>query len=112
MGELRRFPRVKISAPVACSFVRLGLERWSSLERSGYGVVLDISLSGARVMSPVQMSPGDKLAVSWRFPDQPQPMQVDATVRWGRQHSFGLQFSDLPHMTTTRLQKFLANALA
>lgn len=44
--ELRRYPRIRVQAPFACSFARLGLQRWAAAERSGLGVVLDVSLKG------------------------------------------------------------------
>ena len=51
-AELRRHPRFRVPTPFACSFARIGLQRWLAAERAGLGVVLDVSLSGARVMSP------------------------------------------------------------
>ena len=108
--DLRRHPRLRVQAPFACSFARIGLQRWSAAERTGLGVVLDVSLQGARVMSPVSMNPGDQLAVSLRLPDQPAMMNVDATVRWGNQHTFGLEFAAVSQPAETRLRKFLSRA--
>ncbi len=78
--ELRRYPRIRVQAPFACSFARLGLQRWAAAERSGLGVVLDVSLKGAKVMNQASMNPGDQLAISLRLPDQTATMNVDATV--------------------------------
>jgi PilZ domain len=108
--ELRRHPRLRIPAPFACSFARIGLERWLAAERTGLGVVLDVSLNGARVMSPASMNPGDHLALSLRLPDQTAPMNVDATVRWGNRHTFGLEFTAVSQLAETRLRKFLSRA--
>lgn len=50
------------------------------------GVVLDVSLHGAKVMSPVSMNPGDQLAISLRLSDQTVTMNVDDAVRRGNRH--------------------------
>jgi hypothetical protein len=109
-AELRRHPRLRVPAPFACSFARIGLQRWLAAERTGLGVVLDVSLNGARVMSPASMSPGDQLAISLRLPDQATTTNVDATVRWGNRDTFGLEFSALSQLAETRLRKFLSRA--
>jgi hypothetical protein len=106
--ESRRYPRLRIPAPFACSFARIGLQRWAAAERAGLGVVLDVSLNGAKVMSPASMNQGDQLAVSLRLPDQTATMNVDATVRWGNRHTFGLEFIALSQRAETRLRKFLS----
>ena len=79
--DLRRHPRHRVSAPFPCAFALLGLNRWTAVERNGLGVVLDVSLKGAKVMSTAAMTPGDHLAVSFRLPDQ-MAMQFDATVKY------------------------------
>src|SRR5262245_52819882 len=105
--ELRRYPRLRVPAPFACAFSRLGLQRWTSADRSGLGVVLDVSLGGAKVMSMTAMRPGDRLAVSLRLPDQVTAMQVDALVRWGNDQLFGLEFVSISQSAESRLKKFL-----
>lgn len=55
--ELRRHRHVRVPAPFACLFGRIGLQRWLTAERAGLGVVLDVSLDGANVMSPASMNP-------------------------------------------------------
>jgi hypothetical protein len=74
------------------------------------GVVLDVSLNGARVMSPASMNPGDQLAISLRLPDQTMTMNADATVRWGNRHTVGLEFTAVSQLAETRLRKFLSRA--
>ena len=107
---VRRHLRIRISTPFACSFAHIGLQRWLAVERTGLGVVLDVSLNGARVMSQASMSPGDQLAISLRLPDQSATMSVDATVRWGNRHTFGLEFTAVSQLAETRLRKFLSRA--
>ena len=105
--DLRRYPRLRVSAPFACAFSRLGLQRWNSTDKTGLGVVLDVSLKGAKVMSMTAMRPGDHLAVSLRIPDQVTAMQVDALVRWGNDQLFGLEFVAISQSAESRLKKFL-----
>lgn len=86
----------------------MGLTRWLSHDREGLGVVLDVSLKGAKVMSAVIMTPGDHLAVSLRLPNQIATMNADATVRWGKDQTFGLEFVTLSRTAEMRLRKYLA----
>ena len=106
--DLRRHPRHRVSAPFPCAFSLLGLKRWTAADRNGLGVVLDVSLRGAKIMSTAAMNPGDHLAVSLRMPDQMAAMQLDATVRWINDQLIGLEFLSMPLSVETRLKKFLA----
>lgn len=86
----------------------MGLGRWRAEEKAGYGVVFDLSLRGARVMSQVTMAPGDQLAVSLRLPHHSAAMNLDATVRWRQDHTFGLEFGSVTAVAEMRLRKCLA----
>src|ERR1044071_6819173 len=108
--ELRRHPRYRVSAPFPCAFSLLGLRRWTAVDRNGLGVVLDVSLTGVKVMSTAAMNPGDQLAVSLRMPDQAVAMQLDATVRWINDQLFGREFVSMPPSAENRLKKFLARS--
>ncbi len=108
--ELRRYPRHRVSAPFACAFSLLGLKRWTAVNRNGLGVVLDVSLRGAKVMSTAAMNPGDHLAVSFRIPDQVSALQLDATVKWVSDQMFGLEFLSVPLSAESRLKKFLSRS--
>lgn len=108
--ELRRYPRHRVPAPFPCAFSLLGLRRWTAADRNGLGVVLDVSLRGAKVMSTAAMNPGDHLAVSFRMPDQVTAMQLDATVRWINDQLIGLEFLSIPLSVESRLKKFLARS--
>ncbi|HTL60397.1 MAG TPA: PilZ domain-containing protein [Nitrospira sp.] len=108
--DLRRHPRHRVSAPFPCAFSLLGLKRWTAADRNGLGVVLDVSLRGAKVMSTAAMTPGDHLAVSLRMPDQVTAIQLDATVRWINDQLIGLEFVSMPLSVESRLKKFLARS--
>lgn len=109
--DLRRYPRHRVAAPFPCAFSLLGLKRWAAVDRNGLGVVLDVSLRGAKVMSTAAMTPGDHLAVSFRMPDQVAAMQLDATVKWTSDQLIGLEFVSMPLSVEARLKKFLARSL-
>jgi hypothetical protein len=108
--DLRRHPRHRVSAPFPCAFSLLGLKRWTAADRNGLGVVLDVSLRGAKVMSTAAMTPGDHLAVSLRMPDQVTAIQLDATVRWINDQLIGLECVSMPLSVESRLKKFLARS--
>jgi hypothetical protein len=46
--------------------------------------------------------------MSLRLPDQAVAMHVDATVRWGKDHIFGLEFVSVSQSSESRLRKFLS----
>ena len=108
MKDLRGTPRLRVSVPFSCTFFRIGLARWRAEEKGGYGVVFDVSIKGARIMSQVVMAPGDELALSLRFPHHPVATNIDATVRWRNDHVFGLEFGAISQVTEMRLRKYLA----
>ena len=106
--DSRRYPRMRVSAPFACAFARIGPQRWLSSERGGLGVVLDLSLRGAKVMTAASMRPGEHVAVSLRLPRQLAVTHVDATVRWERDHTVGLEFASLSQYAESRLKRFIS----
>lgn len=107
-AQLRKYPRVRVSAPFPCSFTRIGLKKWLAVERGGLGVVFDVSTKGARVMTEAAITPGDHIAISLRLPNQVSSMFVElATVRWGKEQTYGVEFEDLSPIADMRLRKFL-----
>jgi hypothetical protein len=106
--QLRKHPRVRVTAPFPCSFARTGLTKWLAVERGGVGVVYDVSAKGARVMTEAVIAPGDQIAISLRLPNQASSMFVElATVRWGREQTYGVEFQELSSTAGMRMQKFL-----
>jgi hypothetical protein len=109
--DLRQHPRLRVPAPFACSFIRRGLTKWIRGDHEGLGIVFDVSLKGAKVMSETGMKTGEHMSVSLCFPNQAQPMTVeDAAVRWGKDQTYGLEFLRLSPIAEMRLRKFLALA--
>lgn len=107
--QLRKHTRIRMSAPFPCSFARVGLKKWLTVERGGLGIVYDVSTKGARVMTEALVAPGDQIAISLRLPNQSSSMFVElATVRWAKEQTYGVEFEGLSPIADMRLQKFLA----
>jgi hypothetical protein len=108
--ELRWHLRARVLAPLVCSFARIGLQRWSAAECAGLGVVLVVSLNGAKVMSPASMNPGDQFPISLRLPNQTVIVNVDAPARCGNRLTFRLKVTAVSQLADTRTQKLLSRA--
>lgn len=105
--QLRKHPRVRVSAPFPCSFARVGLLRKEMLEQ-GLGIVYDVSAKGARVMTEAVITPGDRIAMRLRLPDQVASMFIEtATVRWGKEQTYGVEFEGLSLNDNKHLQAFI-----
>lgn len=108
-AQSRKHARIRMSTPFPCSFARVGLNKWLAVERGGLGVVYDVSGGGARMMTEAEITPGDQIAISLRLPRQASSLFVElATVRWGKDQTYGVEFDDLSPVADMRLRKFLA----
>jgi hypothetical protein len=106
--QLRRHPRVRVLAPFPCSLALIGLKRWLTSEEGGLGLVYDVSVKGARVMTQALISPGDRIAINLRLPNQATATFIElATVRWGREQTYGIEFQGVSMAADTRLQTFM-----
>ena len=104
--QLRKHPRVRVSAPFPCSLARVGLLRKGG--EQGLGIVYDVSAKGARVMTEAVITPGDRIAMSLRLPNQAASMFIEiATVRWGKEHTYGVEFEGLSPNDNKHLQTFM-----
>jgi hypothetical protein len=105
--QLRKHPRVRMSAPFPCSLARVGLLRKEAVEQ-GLGIVYDVSAKGARVMTEAVITAGDRIAMQLRLPNQPASMFIEtATVRWGKEQTYGVEFEGLSPNDDTHLQTFM-----
>jgi hypothetical protein len=106
--QLRQYPRVRVLAPFACSLALVGLKRWLTSDEGGLGVVYDVSAKGARVMTQALISPGDQIAINLRLPNQATSTFIElATVRWGKEQTYGIEFQGVSSAADTRLQNFM-----
>ncbi len=88
----------------------LGLAKWLGRGGDGIGVVFDVSMRGAKVMSEAGIQRGDRVSVSLSLPNQVSPMTVEeATVRWEKEQVYGLEFVDLSPVAEMRLRKFITH---
>jgi hypothetical protein len=105
--QLRKHPRVRVSAPFPCSLARVGLLRNGAVEQ-GLGIIYDVSAKGARVMTEAVITPGDRIAMRLRLPDQAASMFIEtATVRWGKEQTYGVEFEGLSPNDNKHLQSFM-----
>lgn len=107
--QLRKHPRIRVSAPFPCSFARVGLLRKEAIEQ-GLGIVYDVSAKGARVMTEAVITPGDRIAMRLRLPNQVATMFIEAaTVRWGKECTYGVEFERLSLNDNKHLQSFMTH---
>lgn len=107
--QLRKHPRVRVAAPFPCSLARVGVTRKGAAEQ-GLGIIFDVSTKGARVMTEAVITPGDRIAMNLRFPDQTTAMVIEAaTVRWGKEYTYGVEFEGLSAATNKHLQSVITH---
>jgi len=70
-------------------------------------VVLDLSMGGCRVSSPIPLPPDTTIELQIR-PHQAAPIYVpSAIVRWTRGYACGVQFNELPKYESKALTRLL-----
>lgn len=106
-ANLRGCARLKVPAPIICTFARSGLRSW--LPGSRKGLVLDLSMRGAMVLADSTIHPGERLSVVMQLPRQALSMRIQvATVRWERDRVYGLEFVALSPVAERRLKMFVS----
>jgi c-di-GMP-binding flagellar brake protein YcgR len=107
--QMRRYPRVRVSAPFPCSFARVG-RLLKGMGEQGLGIVYDVSEKGVRVMTEAVITPGDRIAMQLRLPNQSASMVIEtATVRWGKEKIYGVEFDGLSPHDNQHLQAFMTH---
>ena len=82
--------------------------RFSSGEIEGEGTITNISTSGCRAESDINMAEGLDAQILIHLPDQSPPMNVErASVRWVSGDAFGLSFILFFPSERARLHTFL-----
>jgi len=77
-------------------------------EIEGEANVTNISLSGCRAESDVNVADGLEFHVLLHLPNQPTPVKIErATVRWVSGHAFGLSFILFLPSERARLRQYL-----
>lgn len=107
--QLRKYPRVRVSAPFPCSLARVGLLKEGAVEQD-LGIIYDLSTQGVRVMTEAVITPGDRIAMRLRLPDQAASMVIEAaTVRWGKEQTYGVEFEGLSPNDNKHLLAFMTH---
>jgi PilZ domain len=107
--QLRKHPRVRVPAPFPCSLARVGVIRKGAVEQ-GLGIIFDVSTKGARVMTEAVITAGDRIAMNLRFPDQTTATVIEAaTVRWGKEYTYGVEFEGLSPAANKHLQSVITH---
>ncbi len=84
--------------------------RFSSGEIEGEGTITNISTSGCRVESDINMAEGLDVQVIIQLPNQLSPVKVErASVRWVSGNAFGLNFILFFPSERSRLRTFIEN---
>ena len=74
----------------------------------GEGSVLDLSIRGCRIESPIDVQPGASLEVRIKVAGHDHPIYIQAAiVRWSRGHEFGLEFEVIAPIEWGHLQDFV-----
>ena len=77
----------------------------------GAGIILDLSLGGCRIESPVLVEPGMSLELLIYAPDLDRPLAIEAAnVQWVSGHTFGLAFFRITE--TDRLGRMISELMA
>ena len=75
----------------------------------GMGTILDLSLGGCRVESPIAVDPHHLVELRIYIPDLDWPLMVDgAVVQWVKEHTFGLRFLRLRPAENHHLARVIA----
>ncbi len=110
--DLRRHPRVRVDAPFACALSRRGIKSWWSQEDHGLGVVFDVSIGGAKLMTESPIKAGERMTLTLNLPKQAAPMKVDvAAVRWVAGQTAGIEFLSFTQEAEWRLRKYLSQVV-
>lgn len=71
-------------------------------------MVFNLSMTGVKVLGETELKPGDRVSMNLKLPKQNSAMTVEeGTVRWVRDHMFGLEFTRLSPAEEWRLWKFM-----
>ena len=101
--DRRAMPRLRVQFRTTFS---------SSTTLEGAGVMLDLSMGGCRIESPVMVAPGFLLELRIHVPDIEWPLMIDAaSVQWVSGQTFGLAFFRITDTEKQRLGQVVNDLL-
>ena len=80
----------------------------SSKHESGEGSLLDISLQGCKLSTPIPLQVGNELILHLYPPDTIIRIEARAVVRWATKDQAGLEFVDVPSEDAQALHDLVA----
>jgi hypothetical protein len=104
MGNRRTTPRVRVQFRTTFSDAK---------QLEGMGVLLDLSVGGCRIESPVLVAPGFSLELRIHVPALEWPIMIEAaSVQWVSGLMFGLAFFRLKEGERERLEQLTKHLIA
>ena len=101
--ERRAMPRLRVQ-------FRTTFSDFTKLE--GIGVLLDLSMGGCRIESPIPVVPGVSMELRIHVPDLDWPLMVEsASVQWVRGQTFGLAFFRITETEQQRLGQVITKLI-
>jgi len=101
--DRRAMPRLRVQFRTTFS---------DSTKLEGIGVLLDLSMSGCRIKSPIPAVPGFSLELRIHVPDLEWPLMIEAaSVQWVRGETFGLAFFRITETEQQRLGQVIAKLI-
>lgn len=84
----------------------------TSSKLEGTGTMLDLSLGGCRIESPVTVEPDVSLELRIYAPDIEWPLMIEAaSVQWVSGHTFGLAFFQIRETEQQRLEQMISDLM-
>ena len=77
----------------------------------GIGIVYNLALRGALIETKTPVKTGDRLDLSVMLPDQDDPVELPAAVRWVRGHRMGVEFFKMEVEAFQQLTGYLIGVL-
>jgi hypothetical protein len=83
-----------------------------STKLEGTGIILDLSMGGCRIESPVTLEPGLLLELRIHVPDLEWPLMIEAAnVQWVSGQTFGLAFFRITETEQQRLGQVIGDLM-
>lgn len=109
---VRRYPRIGVPTLFPCLFAIIRSHHRFAVEEGDVGVVYDMSVKGARLMTEATMTPGDRIVLSLRFPHHEGPAAIEwGIVRWGGAQTYGIEFDERSLAAAAALERFLSRKI-
>ena len=102
-SERRAMPRLRVQFRTTFS---------DSTKQEGIGVLLDLSMGGCRIESPIPVVSGCLMELRIHVPDLDWPLRVEtASVQWVSGQTFGVAFFRITEAEQQRLGQVITNLI-